>query len=74
MRQIRKLPMSDARTIYREVTQLQEFPDCQNVKRLADHQYQYRLRVGQFRVLFNYDGDVRIVSIEEIKRRDENTY
>lgn len=37
-------------------------------------QYQYRLRVGQFRVLFNYDGDVKIVSIEEIKRRDENTY
>jgi hypothetical protein len=25
-------------------------------------------------VFFNYDGAVRIVSIEEVKKRDEHTY
>ena len=31
-------------------------------------------RVGNYRVFFNFDGTVHIVSIEEVKKRDENTY
>jgi mRNA-degrading endonuclease RelE of RelBE toxin-antitoxin system len=49
-------------------------PNCSNVRALVDHACQYRLRVGNFRVFFNYDGAVRIVSIEEVKKRDEHTY
>jgi mRNA interferase RelE/StbE len=32
------------------------------------------LRVGSYRVFFDYDGGVRIVSIEEVRKRDERTY
>lgn len=49
-------------------------PNCQNVKALTKHEYQYRLRVGNYRVFFNFDGVVHIVSIEEVKKRDERTY
>lgn len=49
-------------------------PDCVNVKALSNHLYQYRLRVGDYRVFFNFDGVVSIVSIEEVKKRDERTY
>jgi mRNA-degrading endonuclease RelE of RelBE toxin-antitoxin system len=49
-------------------------PNCINVKALVNHDYQYRLRVGNFRVFFNFDGVVHIVSIEEVKKRDERTY
>nr|WP_218966867.1 hypothetical protein [Snodgrassella alvi] len=49
-------------------------PNCLNVKKLNNHQYDYRLRVGNYRVLFNYDGDISIVSIEEVKKRDDRTY
>ena len=49
-------------------------PDCINVKKLSNHLYDYRLRVGNYRVLFNYDGDISIVSIEEVKKRDDRTY
>ena len=34
----------------------------------------YRLRAGNDRVFFEFDGAVRIVSIEEVRRRDERTY
>lgn len=43
---------------------------------LARHtdEYGYRLRVGNYRVFFEFDGAVRIVSIEEVRRRDGRTY
>lgn len=49
-------------------------PNCTNVKALVNHDYSYRLRVGNYRVFFEFDGDVKIVWIEEVKKRDENTY
>jgi mRNA interferase RelE/StbE len=30
--------------------------------------------VGSYRVLFNFDGAVHIISIEEVRKRDERTY
>lgn len=47
---------------------------CKNVKALVHHAYGYRLRVGHYRVLFDWDGGIQIVSIEEVKKRDEHTY
>ncbi len=45
-----------------------------NVKSLTNHEYGYRLRVGSYRVFFEFEGAVRIVSIEEVRKRDERTY
>ena len=56
------------------VNRLDRFPDTPNVKQLSNHTYGYRLRVGNYRVLFDFDGLVKIVSIEEVKKRDERTY
>jgi mRNA-degrading endonuclease RelE of RelBE toxin-antitoxin system len=49
-------------------------PDCRNVVSLSGHVYGYRLRVGRYRILFDWEGDVRIVEIQEVKKRDERTY
>ncbi|MNO07198.1 hypothetical protein D3C81_2292950 [compost metagenome] len=49
-------------------------PDCQNVKVLSNHQYGYRLRVGNYRVLFDWDGGIKVVAVQEVKKRDERTY
>jgi len=49
-------------------------PNCQQVKALKNHRYGYRKRVGQYRILFDWDGIVRIVSIEEVRKRNERTY
>ncbi|MDY0275099.1 MAG: type II toxin-antitoxin system RelE/ParE family toxin [Desulfomicrobium sp.] len=60
--------------IYEEAQCLALFPACHGVRKLVNHEYGYRLRVGDYRVLFDYDGTVKIVSIEEVKKRDEHTY
>lgn len=50
-------------------------PFGSSVKALTDHACGYRLRVGNYRVLFDFEGGAAcIVSIEEVRRRDERTY
>ena len=53
---------------------LAEFPNCSNVKALSGHDYTHRLRVGDWRLLFNAYLEISIVSVEEVKKRDERTY
>lgn len=53
---------------------LSTFPDCPNVKPLVDHDCTHRLRVGNYRILFNAFLEVNIISIEEVKKRNERTY
>jgi len=45
-----------------------------NIKKLTDHHYDYRLRVGDYRVLFNVHECIEIISIEEVMKRDGRTY
>lgn len=54
--------------------ELSAFPACPKVKPLVNHEYGYRLRVGNWRILFNAFEEISIVSIEEVKKRDEHTY
>lgn len=73
LRQLRKIKNRKARsTIKNAVGTLISFPDCRNVKRLANHQYDYRLMVGKWRVFFTEAFE--IVHIEEVKKREERTY
>ncbi len=74
-RQLRKLP-AEAQVDIRDAVkaQLSVFPNCTGVKHLTDHCYSYRLRVGRYRVFFEFDGTVKLVQIEEVKKRDDHTY
>lgn len=74
LKQLRKIDRQDNATIRSAVNALDGMPDCQGVKALTYHRYGYRLRVGHYRVLFDYDGEVSIVEIQEVKKRDERTY
>ncbi|HDL1710241.1 TPA: type II toxin-antitoxin system RelE/ParE family toxin, partial [Mannheimia haemolytica] len=61
--------------IRRKCDDLAYFPYCANIKALTNHQYDYRFRVGNYRIFFNIEGEtMNIVSIEEVKKRDERTY
>lgn len=33
-----------------------------------------RLRIGRYRVFFDFDGQIRIIAIQEVKKRDEHSY
>lgn len=75
LRQLRKIE-SRANAQIREAvtTELVNLSAARQVKALTNHPYDYRLRVGSYRVFFNFDGAVHIVSVEEVKKRDERTY
>jgi len=73
-KQLRKLQPSDSKEIREECKKLKDMPNCANVTAPVDHKYPYRLRTGRFRVFFEFDGAARIVSIEEVKIRNERTY
>jgi mRNA-degrading endonuclease RelE of RelBE toxin-antitoxin system len=75
LKQLEKIKQSPVRQkIYTEAQTLADFPNCQGVKKLVNHAYSYRLRVGDYRVFFEFDGGVHIINIEEVKKRDERTY
>lgn len=74
-KQLRKLPQGTQHDIRDAVQErLPHFPNCSGVKALTNHAYGYRLRVGNYRVMFDFDGAVKLVSIEEVGKRDERTY
>lgn len=76
VRQLRKVKDAEKRgQIYSAVGGLASFPDCPEVRKLTKHKYPYRLRVGNYRVFFDFQGgEATIIFIEEVRKRDENTY
>lgn len=73
-KQLRKMDKAQQRAIVDAVGDLHAMPQCQNVKALNNHAYGYRLHVRNYRVLFDWDGRIRIVEIQEVRKRDERTY
>jgi len=72
VKQLDKISDRDTRKeIRNEVSNLSDWPNVQHVKKLANHKYDYRLRVGRFRVFFDISDAVRIIHIEEVKKRDD---
>ena len=75
LRQLRKIDNLTAKLIRDTVTtELIDFSQSAHVRPLTAHRYAYRLRVGDFRVLFNHDRAAQVVIIAEIRRRNERTY
>lgn len=75
VKQFHKLPTEAQRSIGAGASTLANWPAVQNVKKLVGCA-NYRLRVGNFRILFTvHQGKpVTIIKIEEVKKRDEHTY
>ena len=75
LRQLRKIDAPDNARIRQAINdELVDLAKARNVKALTNHIHQFRLRVGTYRVFFNFDGAVHIVSIEEVIKRNERTY
>jgi mRNA interferase RelE/StbE len=74
LKQAKRLPTADREKVSKAVYKLQNKADWNQVKQLVNHKYDYRMRVGRYRVLFNCENEVKIIRIEEVKKRDERTY
>lgn len=72
-----KLDAEDRRRVVTAVGALENWPGCRStldVKALKRHAHHYRLRVGRYRVLFDVEDSLRVVSVERVRKRDERTY
>ena len=75
LKQLRRIDAEAGKQIRKAVTaELVDLSTARNVKALTGHKCGYRLRVGNYRVFFDFEGTVRIVTIEEVRKRDERTY
>jgi mRNA interferase RelE/StbE len=73
-RQLKKIKASDTRVkIYDAVSALHNWPECPNIKKMKNRS-EYRLRVGNWRIIFDVEQALRIIEIEEVKKRNESTY
>ncbi len=52
---------------------LRENPRPPNMKKLTGQEV-YRIRLGDYRVLYTVDDKIREVRIEAVRKRDERTY
>lgn len=75
-KQINQIPKNYRKAIGEHVNRLKDFPNCENLDiiSLNNHKHEYRIRVGRYRVFFNDQTAIKIISIQEVKKRDERTY
>ncbi|MFP3911397.1 MAG: type II toxin-antitoxin system RelE family toxin [Desulfobacteraceae bacterium] len=75
-KQMKRIPEHYREALHESIDKLAEFPRCEqlDIIELKNHRYDYRLRVGRYRVLFDYSKTVKIIKIQEVKIRDERTY
>ncbi|MDY3204229.1 type II toxin-antitoxin system RelE family toxin [Arcobacter sp.] len=64
---LKKIDKSDTIKILQTIKKLEDYPNITNVKKLTNHYPPFRLRIGDYRVLFDIEEDKIIVS--NIKHR-----
>ena len=53
IKDLKKINQNDKRKIHLKILALSEFPNISNVKKLTSFEPAYRLRVGNYRILFD---------------------
>ena len=79
LKQAEKIPMESRVRVFAGIQNLKDSETWGDVRKLVNHIYDYRLRVGRYRVLFNLTEnsdnlEIGDISVEEIKKRDDSTY
>ena len=67
---LKRYPANDQRRILSKIEQLAANPLAMpNVKRLVNFEVTYRLRVGDYRILFDRDDTIRIIDVLDVLPR-----
>jgi mRNA interferase RelE/StbE len=71
-----KIPTDFQFLVRKKILELKQFPELSNIKRLESTETRdtFRLRVGDFRVVFVVFSSEKIIRITYIRRRNERTY
>jgi mRNA interferase RelE/StbE len=69
IKDLKSIDKTTAIKILLQIKKLENYPNLSNIKKLKNHYPPLRYRIGDYRVLFDIDGDTLIVV--NIKHRKE---
>ena len=61
IKDLKYLDVKAQEKIKREILNLKNFPNVKNIKKLVNFEPAYRLRVGDYRILFDVENDEIII-------------
>jgi mRNA interferase RelE/StbE len=67
----RKLPIDVQKRIQTKINDLAIQPRPNGIKKLQGDDNSYRIRVGEYRVVYEIDDEILIVTIIKVKHRSE---
>jgi len=70
IRDLKKIDRKDKEKIHSGISELKNFPAVSNVKKMTNFEPSYRLRVGDYRILF--DVSENIIEIGRILHRKDS--
>jgi mRNA interferase RelE/StbE len=70
-RELKKLPKEVIAEITRAIFALADNARPQNCKKLEGYTNAYRIRIGDYRVIYTIDDDVLIITIVAVRHRKE---
>ena len=69
IKDLSKINKQDALKIFSKIENLKDFPQVANLKKLNNFMPPYRLRVGDYRVLFDIQSD--IITVHRVRHRKD---
>ena len=73
VKEIKKLPRDTIKKVHSKISSLSFDPRPSGVVKLASFQNLWRIRVGNYRIIYSIEDDIRIVDIREVVNR-KNAY
>ncbi|MGR3311340.1 MAG: type II toxin-antitoxin system RelE family toxin [Candidatus Brocadiales bacterium] len=70
-KEFRSLPLDIKRRIGKAVETLRQNPYHPGIHKLHGHSQLYRIRVGQYRIVYEIDEQVKLVRITRVRHRRE---
>ncbi len=73
-KQIRRLDKKEQKKIIAVAESLASNPRPYGYKKLVDKEILYRVRVGNYRIIYEIFDNILVINILQIKKRNERTY
>lgn len=61
IKDMKQIDKTTAIRLLRDIKKLEHYPNISNVKKLTNHRYPYRFRIGDYKVLFEVDDKIIFV-------------
>ena len=70
-RDLKRLPTSDFKRIISEVNKLADSPRPSGCRKITGSKNDWRIRVGDYRVIYEIDNNARHIKVMRIKQRED---